>query len=92
MNILITGSEGFIGKHLMNYLKERGYNVIGVDRRCGKEVLDLSYRDLINIDIVIHLAAQTSVWNNNTEQIAKDNIQAFIHIFNLCKSMNKRFI
>ena len=92
MNILITGSEGFIGWHLVDYLKERRYNVVGVDRICGKEVLDLSYGDLINIDIVVHLAAQTSVWNDNTEQIAKDNIQAFIHIFNLCKSMNKRFI
>ena len=30
-NVLVTGAGGFIGHHLVNYLKARGYWVRGVD-------------------------------------------------------------
>lgn len=91
MTILITGSSGFIGTHLAKYLK-KSHKVIGVDRKEGKEVLDITEDDLKDIDIVIHLAAQTSVWNENIKLIENDNIRSFIHIFQLCKKLNKRFI
>lgn len=91
-NILLTGDKGFIGKHLTPYLTSRGYNVVGVDRKDGKEVTGITEEDLVGIDYVVHLAAQTSVWNKDYEQIVKDNIIAFIHIFNLCERLNKKFI
>ena len=31
MNILITGSSGFIGFHLTKLLLEKNYNVLGID-------------------------------------------------------------
>ena len=31
MNVLITGSSGFIGFHLSNLFLKRGYKVIGLD-------------------------------------------------------------
>lgn len=89
---MVTGSSGFIGRHLVKYLIEKNYKVVEVDRLTGREVIDLKENDLKDIDIVVHLAAQTSVWNDDIEQIEKDNIQSFIHIFNLCKYLNKRFI
>lgn len=92
MNILLTGNKGFIGKHLTPYLTSRGYNVIGVDRKEGKEVTGITEEGLKEIDCVVHLAAQTSVWNKDYEQTVRDNIIAFIHIFNLCKKLNKKFI
>jgi len=92
MNILITGSKGFIGGHLSKYLKDKGHNIIGIDRKDGNEVLDINEDTLKDIDIIIHLAAQTSVWNTNIELIENDNIKSFIHIFNLCKKLDKRFI
>jgi len=53
MNILITGSNGFIGKHLSLKLKRLGYNVFSYD-------LDNKEEDLRNYisqaDFVIHLA------------------------------------
>lgn len=91
-NILITGNKGFIGKHLSNHLIKEGYNVIGVDRVDGKEVIDIIENDILFVDCIIHLAAQTSVWNNNYEQIIKDNIIAFAHIYNICKKLKKKFI
>ena len=32
MKILVTGSAGFIGFHLVNKLTEKGYDVIGLDQ------------------------------------------------------------
>ena len=62
------------------------------DRKEGKEVTGITEEDLRKIDCVVHLAAQTSVWNKDYEQIVRDNIIAFVHIFNLCKKLNKKFI
>ena len=92
MKILVTGNQGFIGKHLTPYLISRGYSVIGVDRKDGKEVIDITEEVLNDVDCIIHLAAQTSVWNKDYEQIIKDNILAFMHIFDLCKKLEKKFI
>ena len=92
MKVLITGNNGFIGTHLSEYLKNRNHEIIGIDRKENKEVLDITENDLNDIDIVIHLAAQTSVWNEDIKLIANDNVIAFIHIFSLCKKLNKRFI
>lgn len=91
-NILLTGDKGFIGKHLTPYLTSRGYNVIGVDRKDGKEVTGITENDLTEIDCVIHLAAQTSVWNKDYQAIIEDNILAFMHIFDLCRKLGKKFI
>ena len=96
MKLLITGSEGFIGKNLVNYLSRKydGLEIIGWDRKAGRDVLDIteSYLKVENIGAVIHLAAQTSVWNKDISQIEYDNIRGFIHIYELCKKLNIRLV
>lgn len=92
MKILITGNKGFIGSHLQQYLTDKNHQIIGVDRKDNKEVMDVTENDLSDVDIVIHLAAQTSVWNTDINQIIEDNIKAFTHIFLLCKKLNKKLI
>jgi nucleoside-diphosphate-sugar epimerase len=56
--ILITGSSGFIGQHLLHYLRVQGYTVIPADIKDG---IDLTQehvvKNLPDVDIVIHLAA-----------------------------------
>jgi nucleoside-diphosphate-sugar epimerase len=53
-NVLVTGAGGFIGTHLVTYLKEQGYWVRGVDIKRPEfsqtdadefELLDLRRRD-----------------------------------------------
>jgi len=69
MRILITGSRGFIGRNLSNYLGEKGYEVIGVDVAEGADIrLDVSdygecSKKLLSLefDAVIHLAAIVSI-------------------------------
>lgn len=58
MNILLTGSEGFIGQHLHNFLKNN-HKVICIDKQTGNDLLtcDLKY----NVDLVIHLAGLSGV-------------------------------
>lgn len=70
MNILVTGSNGFIGGHICNYLSDKREYVIGLDlhdemrKRCAKYIkCNLAYDDLdsvlgeYKIDSVVHLAS-----------------------------------
>lgn len=83
--IIVTGSEGFIGKALCLELFKRGVEAIRVDRKNSYEASDIG--ELLKnggIDCVFHLAAQTSVFNDNLEQIRKDNIDTFMSVVNAC--------
>ena len=69
MNILVTGSNGFIGKHTCLHLKRRGFTVLEYD-------LDKNDNDLRNYisqaDFIVHLAginrplANEEFYNGNT--------------------------
>ena len=58
MNILLTGSDGFIGSHLFHHLKEE-HNVIGFDIKNGHDILNSELPK--DIDLVIHLAGLSGV-------------------------------
>ena len=81
MNILLTGSAGFIGKNLSVWLTEKRFNVIGLDRRLGKELLtcDLNY----DVDVVIHLAGLSGVRQSfeNPTDYWKQNVIVSQRIF-----------
>ena len=88
MKMIVTGSEGFIGKALCQELKRRDVEVIGIDRKNGKDAASIC--DILkngDIDCVFHLAAQTSVFNGNIPQIRKDNIDTFINVADACKGI-----
>jgi UDP-glucose 4-epimerase len=59
MRILITGSEGFLGKVLCNKLQNEGHEIIRYDISIGKDILDFKqlYDDMSKCDVCIHLAA-----------------------------------
>ena len=61
--MLVTGSEGLIGKELSIKLLERKINVIGYDIKKGQDVLDQKSLEKIicDVDGVIHLAAVSRV-------------------------------
>lgn len=58
MKILITGSSGFVGKHLVKKLSEN-HKIVRYDLVNGQDVLNekLLSQKLKNVDVVIHLAA-----------------------------------
>lgn len=71
MKILITGSDGFIGKNLRAEMKNRNYkNVFLCNRQTKREQL-VEY--LKNSDIIVHLAGVNRP--EKTEQFNLDNVQ-----------------
>lgn len=62
MNALVTGSEGFIGRHLVSSLKEEGVNVEEIDIKNGIDLTNWEQlhnfiKNTSKIDVLFHLAA-----------------------------------
>lgn len=81
MNILLTGSGGFIGTHLKSYLK-KGYNLF-TPRSYELNLLDRlavkKYIETNNINFIIHSASCGVRINQNAtlEEVAEPNIKMF---------------
>lgn len=84
-NILITGSRGYIGENLYKYLKNNGYNVIGIDSRSGQRAEEFPMYD--NIDGIVHLAATPGIaaCEEKPEEAVINNLESTIHMFNHSK-------
>lgn len=83
--ILITGSNGYIGKNLQTYLRDKEYEVVCLDRRIGNDVMMITSGILkeVKISHIIHLAAVSGIKNcsDNLRQAYIDNIKSTIHLF-----------
>ena len=84
MKILLTGSSGFIGSNLYEYLKDR-YTIIGIDNKEGRfrEKNELLTCELPDVDIVIHLAGLSGVRQSldNPTEYWKQNVIVSQRIF-----------
>jgi GDP-4-dehydro-6-deoxy-D-mannose reductase len=72
MKALVTGAEGFVGRHLLEHLRTSGDDAIGVDRECDVTDADsvLATLESVRPDAIYHLAALTAVgasWSNPVE-------------------------
>ncbi len=87
MKILITGSSGFIGKELINYLPEK-YKVIKYDLKEGQDILDFSKlkKAIQGCDIVVHLAAIKKPFEDKTfEDYFKTNCDGTFNVAQAAK-------
>lgn len=94
--ILITGSEGFIGKRLKALLESRGHHVDGVDKKTGQ---DLSKWEVVrnlsdDYDYVYHLAAfnGTKWFYEKPVSVIKDNFYPTDHILKKYSGKCKKII
>lgn len=89
MRVLVTGSSGYIGPHLVAALMDRGDFVVGLDRvrSAGVEPHLFIEGDLTDgesigkalahgIDLVVHLAAARADWGLSDAEYIRDNVTA----------------
>ncbi|MFI3242248.1 MAG: NAD-dependent epimerase/dehydratase family protein [Alphaproteobacteria bacterium] len=102
--VLVTGGAGFIGSHSVDKLIANSFEVVVVDRaaptypntKATYYQCDMNDSECENIfqnhqiDFVLHLGAQAAVAVSNEDPMRdmKDNIQASLNIFLLCKKYN----
>ena len=84
--VLVTGSEGFIGKNLCPYLSKRGIEVEGYDTKNGGDLPPLN-----GIDAVIHLGANSSTTETDLKKILKENFIFSGTLYQLCAAMDIKF-
>lgn len=85
MRIVITGSLGFIGRHLFRELVKDKYTYVnGIDLKEGNDVRDLTPEDFRNTDYVFHLAAQAKVQQSIDEPLFTNshNIEGTLNVLN----------
>ena len=86
MNILLTGSEGFVGSNLKTYLENSvDANIHCLDLQFGDDLLTCILPD--NIDLVIHLAGLSGVRQSldNPTEYWKQNVIVTQRIFDSYK-------
>jgi len=91
-NILITGSDGFIGKRLVAKLRndEPHYSILSYDKSQGYDILNKDQLSGFNSDIVIHLAA--IIRTNDLNEMYGVNIQGTLNVLEHCKKIGARII
>ncbi len=85
MRILITGINGFVGKHLCDHLRSRGFEIIGLDITEGSDLLgDITDSEFVfgrlakeNFDAVIHLAALADIKKTTEDPYATYKVNCF---------------
>ena len=91
MKVLLTGSEGFVGKALSANLLDSGHEIDGIDRA---KAVDPSYKlyridlkdqillDPASYDVVIHCAAAKGDWDISDKEFYEDNVLATENLLN----------
>ncbi|HEY5514929.1 MAG TPA: NAD(P)-dependent oxidoreductase [Pengzhenrongella sp.] len=88
MRILLTGSNGFIGRRIAADATARGWQVVGLGRKAtpSTEVAEYVSHDLrvpltadIEVDAVIHAAALASPWAS-PDDYQRDNVEGTRHV------------
>src|SRR3972149_7263131 len=96
MKILITGSSGFVGKSLVNFLS-RKHQIVKYDLKNGQDVLDekMLFKKLKNVDLVIHLAAFISAsesWDKPSDYLRNNALGTLSVVRNSIKTNVKKII
>lgn len=102
MKVLVTGSKGFVGRNLVVYLRNRGFEVFGLD--ISNEWLSLDITDFdalskslsnLDLDAVIHLAAIANIPESIKDpyKCFKVNVYGTLNILEIAYRKNvERFI
>jgi len=81
---IVTGGEGFIGTHLMNALREKGFEAVSVDLKSGTDILDTQkLKELFKgAQYVFHTAALPRVQYSieHPQETSQTNIEGTLSV------------
>ncbi len=86
--VLLTGSEGFIGKNLVAKLKDQNADVVNIDKKNGIDISSWEQiKELEKVDLVIHLAAIVFVPFSfkNPRLLYKVNVEGTWNLLEYCR-------
>jgi len=109
MRILLTGADGLLGNHLVRLLLQNNHeirvlvqpnrNVPGLDGLAIEKIEgDLLHKDKLSgiaagCDVIIHSAANTSVWPSRSKIVREVNVQGTLNLIEESKRSGiKKFI
>lgn len=86
MNLLITGSNGFIGQNLVNYFVDQGHTVAEYD------YIENVIPDCSPFDHVIHMGAISSTTERNVEAVLTQNLDFSHQLLQICEMQGVNLI
>jgi len=95
MKIAITGSSGFVGKHLIQKLRLLKAEIIEIDLDKGIDIVNWEIISRVGaFDVLLHLAAKSFVPDSFTDpsSVYNTNILGTLNVLELCKKYNARMI
>lgn len=93
MKIIVFGSTGMLGNYCMKFFKQKGYNVLGIDRKIldltssHENILNFLISNIHNDDIIINAAGVIKQRNANIDNMYRVNT-IFPHILSKFKIEN----
>jgi UDP-glucose 4-epimerase len=95
IKILVTGSSGFVGSHLVKELLRKDFSVSEVDISTGINLTTIgSLKDVKKVDIVIHLAAKIfspEAFINPLDYYF-NNINSTLNVLEFCRENGSKLI
>jgi len=95
MRIAVTGSEGFVGSHLVKRLKELDADIIGLDIKSGIDITDWKQvRSTERFDVLFHLAAKSYVPDSYKypRDFYYSNMVGTINALELCRLQQSKIV
>lgn len=92
VRVLVTGSAGFVGKHTVKALEDRGIEAIRADRKTGQDLTQAMwvphFADM-KPDLIVHLASSCSTLGSIHNPIAtfRDTVVTAAHMAELARQL-----
>ena len=93
-SVLVTGADGFLGRHIIRDLTGHGFNVLPKRRTDGDVTKSATWDKFPPSDFLVHLAGLTFVpasWENPTEFVQSNSISTS-HALDFCRKNKTKMI
>jgi nucleoside-diphosphate-sugar epimerase len=94
-SVLVTGSTGFIGRHLVDLLKQKNCQVLETGGSAAIDLCDpCQVKSIPDTDIIVHLAARSFVPDSfsEPEKFYRNNFLSTLNLLELARKNNSRFV